>query len=610
MTNKITGKEIIGGAIGLGKKFIETKEEIIDEIRRLSKKYIETKEEIERQKNARKDIEKALEEKMEADFMNKKIFLDNNAELTGLSLEFRNIFGIEGGVYEEKKYTESPFFYPEGTQEIYKYDSHLLVSACGEITELGEVKQPENSPFFVDKNRNQEGSPYYIPFCPPNLSVWCGNKYYPGFTKMFYKTENTMVNFLETLNNSTDTTFISEGTINKNGFNCENPVEFYSDSSGSIKGSVYTINADTNSSSFPKAPGGGFYTPSGIDLVKEETGYSYIKNPETSDLEVNDIISFKLTKAKGISDSKIGYAYIYKIDGNKVYLDLFSYNGSLVSEPVKRKKYKFFWLWNPPTIVIDKQVFGIEYSKKIIKSTTVLNETLKTYEEVYLDNILHYLDRIEIPDNGTKESIKKMKDLKDSFSKYWEGEKTINSLISDIKARRNWIYRNPNGTINSSGKSSIRAQQIHDNLRNSEVFNHTYNTLNTRINKRTGTLRELMKYAFNASVTNSITKLKRESITSFGKYLVVFPLVKDVKDTDYIEIQLEEGETINDLYAYMKWKSEIFIVTDDKKQPFFKSRIADIEERGEKALGIFLTDRVPPTITYKTSDNARLVRIF
>ncbi len=45
------------------------------------------------QEKAKENYDKSLKEKVEEDFMNKKLFLRYNAELTGLTLEFRNIYG-------------------------------------------------------------------------------------------------------------------------------------------------------------------------------------------------------------------------------------------------------------------------------------------------------------------------------------------------------------------------------------------------------------------------------------------------------------------------------------------------------------------------------------
>lgn len=577
--------------------------EMIDEVRKLSREYLETKEEIKRQEGSRENFEEALQEKIEADFINKKNFLDSNAELTGLTLEFRNIFGIEGGIYEEKRYTGHPFIYPPGTPNAYKYDSHLLVDTCGVLHESGEVTEPIDNPFFVDEARKQEGSPYYIPFCPPNLSAWCGNKYYKGHTKMFYKTEHMMVKFIDSLYSVTEKRFRHDGYINREGFNYEVPVEFYSNANGNITKEIYKINA----SRIPKAPGGGYYTPSSVSLLsgKGEVGYSY-----TGDLSQGSIITFRLSPksgTKGINSSALGYAYVYKISGGKAYLDLLGYNAPLVSRVSTKTKNKGSTKKPETEVVKNIGTFSISFSNRMTvdNSNTILNEALATYERIHLDSVLYYLEKIQVPDAGTKESIRRMRNLKNAFTQYRRGSKTLASLISDIKSRRNWIYDN-----NQSGKTSSRAQQIHDNLRNSDVFEKVYDTLNARINKRTGTLRELMKYAFNTAVASGIADLKRETLVSFGNYMVVFSLIRDVKNSDYIEIELEEGETIEDFYLYAKWMSEVYIVTDNENQPFFKTRIADIVERGDLALGIYLADKVPITKNYKIDEGARLVRLF
>lgn len=571
-------------------------EEMKKEVRELSKKYIEALENIDRQEKAKENYDKALQEKVEEDFMNKKLFLRYNAELTGLTLEFRNIYGIEGGIYEEKKYSGRPFIYPPGTASKDMYDSHLLVDACGSISSLGQMELPDNSPFFVDNYREREGSPYYVPFCPANLSTWCGSKYYKGHSKKFYKTEKVMVDFINRLNSSSDPDFVEHGRLSTT-FHYKKPMEFYSDKEGSILREIYKV--DVNLSTLTPPPGGGYYNPENVSLVKGEIGYPI----GSGSLSKGQIISFRLTTAKGINPSDTGYAYVYKVDGSTAYLDLLHYGSPLVSQYSTYTVRRLWKFWNKITVV-NPQNFWFTFSHNIKKDTSLLVKVLNTYEKVYIDNVLHYLDRIQLPDNYTKISIAKMKEVKNAFNRYRKGEISVSSLVTAINTRKIWLYDL------SSGSKSTRAQQIHDHMRNSDIFEKTYGTLNNRINKRTGTLRELIKYAFNTSVADSITDLKRESITSYGDTLVVYPLTRSTNGTKGIEIQLEKDETIESFYEYVKWMSEVYIISDNVKLPFFKTRIMDIEERGESALALTLFDSIPEETVYSTDDNARLVRIF
>ena len=600
-------------------------EEMKKEIKNLSKKYLETVDAINRQKNAKQEFDEALKEKVEEDFLNKKLFLKYNSELTGLTLEFRNIFGIEGGLYEEKYYPNgtgdpgSPFVYPEGTEKSDMYDSHLLVDSCGSISDLGQMGFPDNSPFYVDKYRDQEGSPYYMPFCPPNLSVWCANKYYKGHTRRFYKIEHVMVEYIKGLNSSALTSFPSNSPdgILTYQFDYEHPVEFYSNKDGFIQKEVYKIEADPNS--LPPPPGGGFYTPTSVEIIngKEEVGYGFsffVPSPpdpeKVYDLNKGDFISFKLTAANGISHNEIGYAYVYKKDGNKIYLDLLHYDGNVISKPTTytiRKLWKF-WKKEQKT---NPQKFSLIFMKGLVKDPSALKQALNTYERVYIDSVLHYLNRIDLPDNNTKISIEKMRTVKEAFNTYRKNG-SIAPLINAIEDRRFWLYRkwvSANWT-DSKGNYSIRAQQIHDYMRDSDIFDKVYGTINNRINKRTGTLRELLKYAFNTTVADGILELKKENITSYGDTLVVFPLVSDTNGTEFIEIKLEEDETIDSFYEYIKWMSEIYIVSDNDSIPFFKTRVIDIEERGKEAISLTLSEKIPIETVYRTSDNARIIRIF
>lgn len=564
------------------------------EIRRFSSKYIDKLNEIERQENSKKNYEEALKEKVDADFANKVLFLKYNAELTGLTLEFRNLYGVEGGLYEEKLYNSSPFLYPDGTPDSQKYDSPLLVEACGNISSAGERELSSTSPFFVDELRAEEGSPFYVPYCPPNLDRWCADEWYLGYSRPFYKTERVMIEFLNLLKNSSVSSFSATGTIT--GFNCNKPVEFYSNSDGYITHDIYTINANVSALT---PPGGGSYEHTvGTNLNPSK---KYLVSGSVP--PAGTILSFRLTPANGINSSEIGYALVTKVSGSEIYLDLLSYNSPLVSKASYYTKRKLWKFWNKITYT-NYQYFNLEISTFIPKNDTILQNTLMNYKKIFIDTVLHYLERIEKPDYSTTLSISKMKEVRDAFDIYWKSKTTVNlnNLFSKINSRKNWLYP-------TSGVSP-RAQQIHEYLKGSDIFEKVYGTLNSRINKRTGTLRELIKYAFNSSVADTVIQLQKESILSYGDTIVVYRLTKDTNGTNGIEVQLERGESIDDFYSYIKWMNEIYIVSDNSNLPFFKSRIIDIQKRGDSAVAITLSESIPTKNIYKTDDNARLIKIF
>jgi hypothetical protein len=571
-------------------------EEKIKEIRKSSSKYIESIDEIERQKKAKANFEDALRDKAEADFLNKKLFLKNNAELTGLTLEFRNIYGIEGGIYNEKLFTSSPFIYPEDTPTEDMYDSTLLVEACGNISSLGEQEMSLNSPFFIDENRGQEGSSFHVPYCPPNLDRWCGDKYYVGYSRLFNKTEWVMINFLNGLRESSAENFNIDGYIS--GFNYTNPVEFYSNSNGVIEKDIYRITTDTTQL---KPPGGGSYTPIIGENLNPAKGYI----PASGSLNMGDIISFKLSPASGINSNEIGYAFVYKTVDGYAFLDLLKYDSKLVSTPTTYSRRKLWKFWKP-IIYTNPQNFSLYFMKSIVGNINVLEESLLTYEKTYIDDILHYLVRIEEPDNKTKESINLLREVKDAFSGYWANKNSYNldNLFYKINYRKSKLYPTNSSTY------SPRAQEIHEYLSDSDIFDKVYGTINSRINKRTGTLRELIKYAFNNSVADVAMKLKRESITSLGDTIVVYRLTRDTDGTNGIEIQLEDGETVESFYSYIKWMNEVYILSDNESISPFKTRIEDIQKRGDNSLAITLTENIPKNSNFKTNDNARLIKIF
>jgi hypothetical protein len=541
------------------------------ELRENSNKILQYYDELKSAETSEEEYGRALFQKKKEDDINRVAFLAMNAELTGLSLEFRNLYGIEPtGIYKERLYRIASFsedgkpLVDSFGNQVYEsyYDAEELVKAANLSSETH---------FFVDYNANSETSGLHIPFNPPQYRAWSGDKVYKGLSRRFYKTELRMYQLMKQIQTASGS--YSWDNITANVFDCNTPAWFYTDTKGNIQYDKTSISVNKDAIE-ALAPGGGEY-PYTVSLSNPRQNYMY-----TKDLAEGTLLSFKFS-----NDSKIGLAYVVENSGGKILLDLVSYNGKLTSTPytqyiIKWSGGKYWWKkWWVRVPILNKNAFTVLVSTTYPKDTAVLLRLLQEYEQNYIINILYYLEKIQEPDEGTIYSLQLLRNVRDAFAVFNASEKTnsdINTIISAIRTRLSDSSLYGSNIDSSPIAIPQRATDINTKMKTTEIFGKVYATINTRINKRTGTLRELIKYAFNTNEAKKIQELRETGMKIFGRNFEVYRLAENGNNSTTITVSLER-QTSEEFFATVKWLSEIYVVSNNESLEPVQVRIENME---------------------------------
>jgi hypothetical protein len=611
----------------------------IKEIRKKSKLMLTLYDEVRNNENAEEEYIKALYEKKIADDANREIFLKENSLLTGYSLEFRNIYGIEPmGVYKIGKY-KAEYIDSDGLiKEEEYYDSPELVSG-------GNLE--ENSLFFIDNRKTEAESFYHTPCNPPAFRGWTGDKIYKGLSRRFYNTEYNIYNTIEQLYLTTEGVSTNFVRLTDKKYSHYSPAKFYTDNNGNILCDIYTITPNVSSLD-KETNGGGEYsyeissTPS---VPRSAVSYSI---PSGFIVNVGDLLPMRLVIERTnqvLNNGLVGIVKVLEINGSTMLLDLVSYKGPLRS-PLRSyralvwKKGKRWWQrWLSFVTKYDKQPFYVEVAPttELKKSTDLLNDILYEYERNYIDNILYYLNMIYNKTDTTMHSISLLNTVKEAFNSYRANSITTLQLLNAIKARL------MDSTLYGSSFTDVspayippRANEINSFMKTTDSFYKVYATIDARLNKRTGSLREYIKYQQNTVEGYKAQLLKIKGLSIMGKDFSTYRLIAEPNNSNFITISLER-ERNEEFYSIAKWLSEVILVSDNEDLEPVIYRIEDIEDLSfteysvkpaetdetnnlltfpkekEKLVAsgsILLRLSGPVSDKFKTSDLSRLVKLF
>lgn len=544
------------------------KQELIDDIRDKSQEVLNQYDDLTRMESSDEEYAKSIAQKKKEDDANRKNFLKFNAEMTGLSLEFRNIYGVEPlGVYKEGSYSvrktdaNGNLLSDKNGKKLYEYykDGRELVYAS---------EMPKDSLFFVDAYNDLDSSNFHVPYNPPQYKAWTGDKVYYGLSRRFYRTEKMMYRIINNLYIADNSPGPSENdwiTYYDRYFDYQNPAYFYSNQRGDISCDKYSmvISGDL------VPPGGGTYVcePSQEPIIKKES-IMYNLSSLPAGLAEGEVLSFRLT----FSPSRVGLAYVALIENGKVLLDILSYNYPLQSKPISRKRWRKWFKREPYT---DPNRFYIQFSESVKKDTALIEKLLLEYKTYYIDEILYYITQIENPSESTKKSIADLRVMEQAFKTYNNGG-SLSALMTAMENRITKIYGVSSWPFPWVLTSPPRrAKDINNEMKNSEIFDKVYQTILPRIDKRTGTLRELRKYEFNYNEAKKMMELKEMAIEASKGVINVYRLIVDANGSNYIQISLER-DTEDTFYNHLKWLSEVYIVCDDKNIPPLLVSIEDI----------------------------------
>lgn len=313
-----------------------------------SKRIIEEKEDITSLDESKGGYVESIKDAFKKDNINRIEFLKKNSIVAGLTLEFRNIYGIEAPFYDINRNKhismasstgtglnasgeqvknditgrmEYPIRVPDVNGELSTTfaDCQELINAAYFDNDTKDVTDKmlfaDKQRFFVDSKKAQESSSFYEPFCPPGLNKWSGSFLHENICKNFDTTELDLYNMLngasslkskiETLYSDTlegSLSFIAKAVKSILGifgikpkssyFSADNPIVSNTDSSGRITRHNFQYNITDEELEAYKSVGAMSYDiKNGGTDVSPTIYYSTSKN-----VEQNCLVSYKLVE--------------------------------------------------------------------------------------------------------------------------------------------------------------------------------------------------------------------------------------------------------------------------------------------------------------------------
>lgn len=602
-----------------------------------SKNIIESKEEITSLENSKGGYIESIKEAFKKDNVNRIEFLKKNCIVAGLSLEFRNIYGIEPPYYDINRDKHLTIATSTGTglntSEKYKNDSTgemeyaikvpdisgNMVTTFADCQELvnaslfekdtkdnvDKMKFADKQRFFVDAKKNSESSSFFEPFCPPGLNKWSGTFLHELICKNFDTTELSLYNLLNgsaTINSKIETiysdtvtgslSFIKQAIANikkffniktKNDyFSCNNPIVSNTDGSGRITRHSFQYNVSDEQLEAYKESGAIAY---GVDNggVDVSPSIYYITK---SSIRESCLVRYALVEKGESKKFCSGYAILtrHPDDSNAFTFNILTQEGSLY-KPSTSKSY----FWGRLTVT-NNHPYRAFFYPAASTDANVISAILKYYKSM-LEEVIYYYDYyIQEVKGGCKidivNSYKSMKKIVKRINEY-NNASSLNKaqklalVKSAIKSRLESVVYN--GTVANPQLPSKRAKEIDDYLRNSpDFFNNLFFAVSQRIDKRSGTMREVYRMLTNSALAFSAADSKKERLLNSLATLNAFSIESGF-GTKKISVQLEPWETPASFLNSIGIRSVIKIVCDNNvsvlgaASPIITAVITDVE---------------------------------
>lgn len=172
-----------------------------DEIKSLksdSLKMIENKQQISQIDSSLEDYKKQIRSKFEDDTPSRLAFIRAASIISGLTLEYRNIYGIEAPYYDvsdckigvdingDGSINDADWVEINDDGDIYFKDDYESVNAAMFDAEnrvigindadssVNSLKPADNQNYFIDEKKADESSSFFNPLCPIGLDKWRG----------------------------------------------------------------------------------------------------------------------------------------------------------------------------------------------------------------------------------------------------------------------------------------------------------------------------------------------------------------------------------------------------------------------------------------------------
>lgn len=337
-----------------------------------SKQIITKKESVSSINTSLSDYEDNIQYMFEDDNLNRCVFLNNASILSGLTLEFRNIYGIEAPYYEiddcsiaidkngDGNISSSEYINFNGSKT-FKDNPQIINAARFDAGIVNGTRPLDNQRYFVDSMKDRQDSIFPVPWCPPGLDKWAGNHLYEYICKNFDFTELTLYKFLSqnkpTLTEESCELYPNTDSIYKpiqtletwhKFFDSENPVSYNVDKNGKLTKNTYVYNVSDDQLI--------------SDFKNEKITYSI----KAGSSDTNPIVYYKHPN-KFIATSVLGldgkYHHTYKFKKN-VYTNLHPeqtvfINGELPEYDIEEKTYDDPWA-NSDSILVKYELYTYE----------------------------------------------------------------------------------------------------------------------------------------------------------------------------------------------------------------------------------------------------------
>ena len=240
------------------------------EILEYSAELITYKDDVQTGQKTEPDIDEQVRTKFSEDSVNRSKFIDSSLVIGAVSKEYRNVFGIDvphyeiseechlaidrndDGKFSSNEYIEikddalrtgnNPYDFMDCWELINAARFDSVVTAPNYADD--EVGLPvKKQRFFVDSKKDQEGSTYHHPVCPPGFDKWAGEKVYNYICKNYDLNEITLYKILSNIEGNT---IPSTFTIDKK-FNGDDPFECNINEFGVVTRNLYEYTFDKDS---------------------------------------------------------------------------------------------------------------------------------------------------------------------------------------------------------------------------------------------------------------------------------------------------------------------------------------------------------------------------
>jgi len=593
------------------------------------------------------DFDRNIISGLKTDDIDRKAFLNSVGIINGLATEYRNVYGVEVPLFELSYNNKIQLQDDDNGNKVYTENR----TDCTEIINSARLKDSEGNAlytrFFIDDNATETSSNFYLPMCPPGFEKWAGDNIYNGVCREFDLTERELRNFLA--NGTVDGTssypisfdkWSTDGT--STSFNSNNQFEVACDENGNLQYNKWTYDIDDNTLKSYSPIGGASY---GADNYSDTSPFKYLGDSLYNKMtERNTVYKYKIVSYSNGRTYGTGYLSIRK-DGTKTYANLIKkISGSLTTK--KFTRHKIVWnssghWWNPFRWFVRKTY--TDYNNyhvdlySVDKNSDEFRKAVLTYYKNILYKALDNYNRVSMSkfDKNTVYSINSMRDLYNKIEDYLNGESSFSSVLKKINTRYVWLYSNINIIVpehlssfyaNMVWKSSRlqyqkRANQINSHLVDKQtLFAEAFSAINTRVNKREGSLAKVYKTVKAKELTGDTILLKKASCASKQKNMYAFSCTSDGDDsTTAVMISIEDWEDVDTVTNAISRGQSIYLVSDNAVMDYTvvdinKSVVYIEDEDGNKVesttditFEVILSKKI--SSAFKTEDGLRLVKV-